>query len=384
MPVSSCLATMRLSRKPILILLCLGAVVAALPPCLLADIAEGIDKLQDKLPEIKVKETVVSVSPKMRFYLPSGALDLALRQEYERTTVDFSSKYDFVNNFMGVSLDFSYMLSTPLSFGVNLNDRVDFEAIFDNSQYIQRSQSITPYVQYNLAQYTRLRGGLRFENTFTDSVSGQYRLDYGKNIVGEIGAVHDTLSEGSAFPRGSRASLTLQHAFKNLGSDYNYTQAELNLKRYVYIVRDHYLDCQFQAGYPIETENRPLTSIYYAGGYRLLRGYNYKEFQGDALIYGNLTYNVPIIERKQETILGIPLSIVTLDFFIEGAKIGDYSIYNTFSDVKFSAGIGIGYKIILLKKFPLQLELSEAKAFDSRMPLFYFTLSTIYYTWGNE
>jgi outer membrane protein assembly factor BamA len=127
-----------------------------------------------------------------------------------------------------------------------------------------------------------------------------------------------------------------------------------------------------------------LTSVYYAGGYRILRGYDYKEFSGDALIYNGFTYHVPIVERPPEKILGIPLSIVTFNLFLESAKIGGREIYETAYDVKFSAGAGIGYRVVLLDRFPVQLELSAAKAFDSRSPQFYFTLSTIYYTWKNE
>jgi len=349
-----------------------------------ADINQDIDRFRDRLPEIKVKETVVNVSPKMRFYLPSGSVDLSLRQEFEKMMMDFSSRYDFVDNSMGFNLEFLYNTALPVSFGVDLNDRVDFNALFANSQYLQRSQSMTPYVQYALGKYARVRSGLKFENTFTDSLSNQLRLDQGRNIVGEIGISRNTLQEVAAYPLGGNESLTLAHSFKNLGSDYSYTQAELNARRFFYFWSRHSVEYQLQAGFPIETENRPLSSVYYAGGYRLLRGYDYKEFRGDALISNSFMYHVPIVECPPEKVLGIPFSIVTLNFFVDSAKIGGRDIYDSFQGFKFSAGMGIGYRVVLLDRFPLQLELSTAKAFDSRSPQFYFTLSTIYYTWKNE
>jgi outer membrane protein assembly factor BamA len=261
---------------------------------------------------------------------------------------------------------------------------VDFNEIFAGSQYLQRSQSVTPYLQYALTPVMRLRGGLRFENTFTNSVSSSFQLDHGRNVLGEIGAFRNTLQEGGAYPRGGAASLTLSHSFKNLGSDYNYTQTELNFRRYFYFLEHHSVEYQLLAGYPLETEQRPLTSIYYAGGYRLLRGYNYKEFRGDALVYNGLTYHVPLVEHTPPKIWGIPLAIVTWNFFFESAKIGDRHIYGTMEGLKCSVGTGIGYRVVLLGRYPVQLELAVAKAFDPRDPQFYLTLSSIYYTWRSE
>lgn len=74
---------------------------------------------------------------------------------------------------------------------------------------------------------------------------------------------------------------------------------------------------------------------------------------------------------------------MTWDFFVEALNIGGKAVFTTSDNFKSSAGTGLGYKLVLFNIFPVHLELSVAKAFENRPPLFYCTLSTIYYTWRN-
>ncbi len=345
---------------------------------------EKLEQFREKLPEMKVQETVISVSPKMRIYLPSGAFDLNLKQEYRQTTLDFNTKYDFVNEIMGYGLDLLYNIS-PLAIGINFADNVNFDQIYSGTQYLQRSQSVTPYVQEPIAKYTKIRTSMRFENTYTDAVSSNFVLDQGKNILGEIGVWNDSITESTSAPTGGSASVLLQHSFQNLGSNYNYTQAELNYRRFYKVFKSDFIEFEFQSGYPIEVSNRPLNSFYFLGGYRILRGYNFQEFTGDSKLYAAIKYNIPLNKvTEQEFFERISVSMFTWNFFAEGAKIGTKDIFTTPSDPKFSAGTGIGYKIVLFRLFPVKLELSVAKAFEARPVGFYFTVSTLYYTWRNQ
>jgi hypothetical protein len=138
-------------------------------------------------------------------------------------------------------------------------------------------------------------------------------------------------------------------------------------------------------GYPLSLVNRPLSSYYYAGGYRILRGYKFKEFRGDALIYNNITYHIPVANIESESFLGVPLSIVTWNLFTEQVKIGDKSIFSGIYGIKANIGTGFGYRMMFFGNFPVQLDFSVAKALEGgRLPEYYFTVSTVYYTWGNR
>jgi len=344
---------------------------------------EKIEKFREKLPELKVQETVINVSPKMLIYLPSGAFDMALEQQYRKTTMEFNAKYDFVDSFMGFGLNFLYDLS-PLSIGLNFGDTVDFSEIYSGTQYIQIDQFVTPYVQRFISRYTKIRTGMKFENTYTDAVASNFVLDQGRNMLGEIGVFNDSITESTSAPHGGSVSFNVQHSFKNLGSDYNYTQLEVNFRRYFTVFGNKYLECVAQAGYPVEVSNRPFTSLYYVGGYRILRGYQFKEFFGDALIYGTVKYNIPLNNpREADYFEHITVSFFTWNIFAEAAKIGTKDIYTMSIGEKFSAGTGLGYNIVLFRLFPIKLELSAAKALEDRPVYFYFTISTLYYTWRN-
>ena len=340
-------------------------------------------RIQAKLPELKMQEAVINVSPKMRIYLPSGAFDMTLRQQYRQTSMEFTSKYDFVNSFMGYGLDFMHKFPV-VSAGLNLSDTVSFNEIYSGTQYIQRSQAMTPYIFYPISPNTNFKTSMKFDNTYTSSVSSNTVIDQGKNILGEIGIWNDTIVESTSSPQGGSLSFVVQHSFQNLGSDYNYTQVELNLTRFYRVFRSHFVESSFQAGYPVEVSNRPLNSFYYAGGYKVLRGYKFQEFLGDSIVYGTVKYNIPLSNPKEEDYFKhISVSMFTWDIFADGAKIGTKDIYTQPIASKFAIGTGVGYKIVLFRLFPIKLELSAAKALEDRPVYGYFTISTIYYTWRN-
>lgn len=347
------------------------------------DIGDKIDALKKKIPEITVQETIVQLTPKTRLYLPSGSMDVSLQQKMQKTNIIFASHYDYVDDFMGFNLDFLYDLS-PYSIGVALNDSVDFNEIFSNSQYLQRMQSVYPYAQFALDRYTRFKTGIRLENTYTDSISSSTRLDFGRNIVGDIGVWFDNTQEDLSTPRGGSRSLDLQRSFKMFGSDYEYTRVEARAHQYFSAFADHYIEYEMLTGYPIEVNSRPLTSQYTAGGYRLLRGYKFKEFRGDALFYNQFTYHIPVVAVEPRGFMGVTWAIVTWNIFVEGAKIGDRTIFSEIPGFKWSTGTGFGYTVMLLKRLPIQVEISAAKAFEGCMPQYYFTVSIVYYSWNNK
>ncbi|MCX5782165.1 MAG: BamA/TamA family outer membrane protein [Elusimicrobia bacterium] len=342
-----------------------------------------IEKLQAQLPQITTRETVVRVKPDVNIYLPSGSLDFSLKQEYKKTTLEFVSQYDLVHNNMGVGVDLMYNFK-KIPIGLLLKDYVDFEAIFSNSQYLQRVQSMSPYAKYLLCKNTELKTALRFENTSTSSTGTMLILDKGRNIVGEIGIYNSDLDESRSIPRGGSRSLKIENSLKNLGSDYNYSQMELNIRNYFTIYKRQYFEYDLQASYPLSFDSKPLSAIYYAGGYKVMKGYNYREFSGNSIIYNSVKHNIPIAGIGYEKFLGIEYSIVTWNIFAEGVKIGGKEIFSGVQDAKYSVGSGLGYTLILFKKLPVKFEVSMAKAFEPRGPKMYLTVSTLYYTWSNK
>lgn len=357
------------------VLLCAAPLYAELPG--------KLGELEKKLPQVKVEETVINVSPETRIYLPNGSMDLNLKQSFRNATVDFGSHYDFVDNSMGFTLDFLYDLK-PLSPGVNLYDRANFNEVFSDKRHLQRAQAIAPYLEYHFSPTWSTKGAIRFENTYTDEVTTLLRIDQGRNNTAELSFNHDNIDDKKAFPTGGRENLIFIHSLDHMGSDFSYTQTELRLRRFLYFYDSQWLEYKLFAGYPNDAGTRPLTSVYTAGGYRMLRGYDFKEFRGNALIHHVITYNLPIRAFGEMDQKHISFSLVTWDIFMEAAKIGEREIYTTSGEVKASGGAGIGYKIMVFGQFPIQIELSAAKAFEPRETMYYLTLSTIYFTLRND
>jgi len=127
---------------------------------------------------------------------------------------------------------------------------------------------------------------------------------------------------------------------------------------------------------------KPLTSQYRIGGYEFLKGYSYKEFYGgDALIYNNLIYHIPLIKNVEKKFIGTEIKIVTWNVFVESAKIGDRTIFDTTQDIKSSMGIGLDTSVTILKTLEMKAGIAIAQALESGYsPMGYFVLSAIYYT----
>ena len=340
------------------------------------------EKVQAELPQMKIRENVVQVRPDVVVNIPDGAFDLTLQQAYKKSVFTFDAAYDMVHNSMGFGLDFLFKIK-PLPLGLALKDNVDFQDMFFGSEYIQRVQSLSPYSRFPVFKNTDLLTAVRFENTTTGAL-GVAPIDHGRNLVGEVGLFNDTVDITKPIPSGGARSLDLQRSFANLGSDYNYCQEEIRIRQFAETFAKSYIEYNLVIGYPLTLDTRPLSTVYWLGGYKLLLGYDYKELQGFAEIYNRLDYNVALAGFGHAKFFGMDFSIVTWNFFGEAAKLGGKEIFSGISDAKFDAGSGIAYTTVLLGLLPLKFEVAAAKAFESAKPLkFYFLISTLGYAFGN-
>ncbi len=344
-------------------------------------IKEHAEKLQKELPQMKIQENVVHVKPDVDINLPSGAFDLTLQQEYKKSTFGFNANYDLVHNLMGFGLDFLFKIK-PFPLGIALKDNVDFQDVFFGSEYIQRVQSISPYSRFPVFKNTDLLLAVRFEHTTTGAL-GVSPIDEGHNLVGEAGLFNSTVDLTKAMPTGGARSLDIQRSFQNLGSDYDYCQEEITLRQFARIIDKHYIEYNLLVGYPLTLNTRPLSSVYWLGGYKNLLGFDFRQFQGFAEIYNRLKYTIPLSGEGHAKVLGMDFTIVTIDFFAEAAKIGGKEIFTGIQGGLYDAGASVSYTSVLLYILPLKFQLVAAKAFESdETTRFYFLISTLNYTFG--
>ena len=362
----------------------------------LSRLQKKADKLQAELPQMKIQENVVRVRPDVNINLPSGAFDLTLQQAYGKSTFSFSTNYDLVHNLMGYGLDFLFKVK-PFPLGIAMKDKVDFQDVFFGSEYIQRVKSLSPYSRFLVFAHTDCLAALRFESTMTGAL-GVSPVDQGRNNVGEIGLFYTTVDLTKPIPTGGSRSFDIQKSFPNLGSDYNYCQEEIKIRQFAQTFKKSYIEYNLIVGYPMsgatpvltststfsQGADRPLSSVYWLGGYQNLLGYDFRQFEGFCEIYNRLDYNVSLAGTGHARLFGMTFSIVTLNFFAEAAKIGGKEIFTGISDGICDAGAGIGYTAVLFDLFPLKFEVVGAKAFEADRPYkLYFLISTLGYTFGN-
>lgn len=325
---------------------------------------------------ITIKETLLTLSPRFEIAMPNGVIDVSLRNRLANTMVDYRSKYDTIDNYTFSELDFLYHFPV-YSFGINLYDKVDFEEFLSNQINLQRDRYIMPYFGYNVTTNTQLITSTKFENTYTASMDNQVVLDSGRNVTQSLGAFYSTIDEGQLAPEGRKASLNISKSFGELGSSYDYTMADANLLDVLRPYDGHYMEVRLKLGYPIATAHKPLTELYSLGGYDILRGYNYKEFRGDSIIYSRVSYRIPTVVKKEA--LNVSLDILSWEFMGEVGKIGSKDIFNNTEDIKASAGIGFGCELTFFKVVNTKFSLSINQPFETRLPRLYFSITAVSY-----
>lgn len=334
--------------------------------------------LRADVSEVKFQQTEMKFTPDSQVSLPNGIIDIMFQQNVSSTQVVFKSRYDYVNNYINAGFDFRY--NWPVLFaGFGLADDIYFEALYSNQRYLQRTRYIRPYIGEKVSTHAELVTAFTFEDTYTAGIDNLLTLDRGKNTIVTESYAYDNLEPSLAQPRGERVTLSLSKAFSELGGNYDYTMAETTLSMFLYPHRKHFLKLDFKAGYPISLNRQPLADIYYIGGFDIMRGYAFREFAGNSLIYMQLGYHIPLVKLTDKEIRDATLGVLTADVYAEVAKIGEKDIFEVPGVVKSSGGVGLGCVMKLFGRIRTRFTVSVYQAADPLAPVFYFTLSTLTY-----
>jgi outer membrane protein insertion porin family len=137
-----------------------------------------------------------------------------------------------------------------------------------------------------------------------------------------VQVIYDT-REGR-FPRtGVYASVLAERA---LSGDFRFTRAVGEARYYIPLRREQTLALRGVAG--VASEDAPLSELFWAGGYDLLRGYAQDEFRGNRLVVGSAEYLFPVMEAVQAAV------------FVDVGAV--WSSGTELSDVPVRAGVGAG------------------------------------------
>ncbi|OGS11022.1 MAG: hypothetical protein A2251_00520 [Elusimicrobia bacterium RIFOXYA2_FULL_47_53] len=334
--------------------------------------------VQAKLPEIKVSQAQMVQMPQFTFILPNSSIELSLHQQVSSSTFDIFSKYDILESFFNIGFDLRYNFD-PFFAGTHFGDRINFEQNYGGKTYFQRVRNINPYYGYKLGGYTRIKVSAGLENTLTASVDKSVELDRGTNIIESVGIRYDTKDPLDPIPNGTLLAATFFSSFPNLVSLYDYTKCEVEIKNTYMPFLISYLETEFKFNFPLTTDKRPISDVYFAGGYELLRGYAYDEFYGDTLMYGKWNYHIPVVKKlKSSKIRGL-LEIMTIDLTAEAAQIGNYRDFGNEYSIRASGSCGLGCDVVLFDHYNIKFDIFAGKAFEPRLPVMYFILTAYTY-----
>lgn len=331
--------------------------------------------------EMTIGEANISLNPKLAFSLPNGVVDIFIREAVEKASVDFKYKYDFLDNSIYNNLNFMYGLSR-IYVGTELADKTDFEEFLQSSVYIQRDRYLMPYVMFGIADEWKVKTGTKIGNTYTISLDTNVALDQGRNVAQIVSLQYEYEDKKSAIDRKQKMSFDITRAFQYLGGEYDYTQLDFSWDETSRPVERHYVETNIKLGYPLNCIKKPLTEYYWLGGYEMLKGYTYKQFRGDALAYAQFKYRIPIIQKRDMP--KIHLDIFSFDAILEAGKVGSKEIFNSISELKTSAGIGLGCELTLFKKIKMKFNVSVNQPAEQFAPKLYFNISAISYIFSKD
>jgi outer membrane protein assembly factor BamA len=332
------------------------------------------------LSNVQVEATKLNFSPEFQFTVPNAVVDLSTLDKLDNMSLRFNSKYDFLNNQFYANIDTRYDFTKYFA-GIGFGDRVDFNLLYVDTTYFQRVKYIKPYFGYKIREFTRLTYAVDFEDTLTASTDRLLNVDQGRNTVSSLDLTYDSLDRTKAIPNGKVANAALFGSYFDLASDYEYSRGELSFTDIFQSFGDQYVELNLKTGFPLTTEKRPLSETYFAGGYQILRGYQYNELEGNMLKYMQLMYHFPLIYKLDMEQMKLQLELLTFDVFSEFAQAGPTQDFAGFENLKTSLSIGTSYNALFFSRLKVKFSLFLSKAIEAnRQPILYFSLSTYSYS----
>ena len=147
-----------------------------------------------------------------------------------------------------------------------------------------------------------------------------------KSIIGEC--TIDTKNSKKGATNGWYNTFSVEYAGNELGGGYDFILYQANIRRYNRISGNQYFTFRVKAG----TTDRELPELhpkkFYLGGVGTLRGYSFKEFEGDKMVLINAEYWLT--------------SWIDVVFFVDSGYAWNYNSEAMVKDLKTDVGFGIG------------------------------------------
>lgn len=327
----------------------------------------------DNIMNMKVKELHLSITPTFKFVVPDASMYLGLKQMIGDTEVEAETEYNYILNRIRYLIKYTVDVYVPVGF--SLYDNVDFQQVYFESKYIQRTKGLGISAESPL-----FFSGFKFGEEFKNESSYLARLGDGALPEEGLESIFNTWFDvkvkgeesGKEFDKFAM-NISFEKAVPHAYSNYNFLFLNTKIASNTRIDEGDNLMMSASTGHLLEAQVVPLWKLYSIGGYDSLIGYPMNGFQGYFLMSGRVKFERHILESINREILWIRLDRLKGFVIADCGMAGN--VYNIQDSNRYKTGTGLGltFDFTFRKRTPIRATFAVGQAIDKKYsPVVYF------------
>ncbi len=329
---------------------------------------------QDQYMQMQLKELHLDVTPSFKFVLPDTDFKINITNKFENSLFEAFTEYNYLYSKINYML--RYSLDIFLQPFVSLYDDTDFEKVYANSKYIQRTRGLSGGIKTPMfCDIFLLSAEAKNENFYFANLQENLNVNQGNiNLANGKIEIFDKKKENSDyyFQAGIEKSIPAGN------SSYNFMFLNIDAYKTLKIMGVNEVTDTFEAGYMLEQYNVPQWKLYYLGGYDHLAGYGFEQFYGYYKIFNRFKLSMQMLSNigwelgwKQFTARWNDMDAFLL---FDSGCVGNVGEIQGIRNYHFSVGAGVRFGCILGKtsKVKFTFMLAQAIIFNKSLPVFYF------------
>ena len=372
--------TKRLILLPLFILFGIVTVIAGtgqMPMTITAKadsltVTTGTDYYDDII-NIKVKELHLFITPSFKVTLPDANVNLGLKQKIGDTILEGMTEYNYIYNKIKYLL--KYGLETYFPVYLSLYDNLEFEAVYNNTKYIQRTKGLgisvgTPI----LFSVLKFGEAFRNENAYLANLNNSLEVQQGlASIINTWMEVKIIGKQGGNEFDEMRLNVDIDKAIPHKYSPYNFMFLNCSLITNLRFENGNNLLFNVETGYMLDASNVPLWKIYSLGGFDRLIGYGLNQFQDYYKVFGRLRFDGLIADKIGWELWWLKLDNLKAFAIVDCGKTGNVHQIQEYGSYKYGVGAGVSFQFTFRKRTPIKVTLAVGQAIEtSTPPVVYF------------
>jgi hypothetical protein len=328
----------------------------------------------DEYMQMQLKELHLDVTPTFKFVLPDTDFKINISNKFENSLFEAFTEYNYLYSKINYML--RYTLDIFLQPFVSLYDDTDFEKVYADSKYIQRTKGLSGGVKTPmLGDIFLLSAEAKNESFYNANLQDNLNVNQGNmNLVDGNFEIFDKKKETSDYYFQANVEKSIPAG----NSSYNYMFLNIDAHKSLKIMSGNEITDIFEGGYLLQQDDVPQWKLYYLGGYDRLAGYGFEQFYGYYKIFNRFKFSIQILNNvgwelgwKQFTAKWNDMDAFLL---FDSGCVGNVGEIQGIQNYHFSVGAGVRFGCILGKtsKVKFTFMLAQAIIYNKSLPVFYF------------